>query len=55
MPGAPHWPERDQAEQDWEEKRIPIPARYCGRDGTCPWTNPPYPLPVAPAPREVKR
>ncbi len=46
------WHMEMQAEQDWEEKRIPIPAAYL-RNGEYPWTNPPYPLPVAPQPREV--
>jgi hypothetical protein len=44
---------RYQAEQDWEEKGIPIPAKYLDSKGRAPWTNPPYP-PVAPQPREVK-
>ena len=44
---------RYQAEQDWEEKGIPIPAKYLDSKGRAPWTNPPYP-PVAPLPREVK-
>lgn len=44
---------RDQAEQDWEEKGIPIPKRYLNSEGRAPWTTPPYPL-VAPMPREVK-
>ena len=51
---------RNQAEQDWEEKGIPIPKRFLDPDGRAPWTNPPYPLPagwrpVAPMPREAKR
>jgi hypothetical protein len=41
---------RDQAEQDWEEKGVPIPRRYLNPQGRAPWTNPPYP-PVAPQPR----
>lgn len=41
---------RNQAYQDWEEKGVPIPARYLS-DGRAPWTNPPYP-PAAPLPRE---
>lgn len=41
---------RDQAEQDWEEKGIPIPKQYVDPEGRTPWTNPPYP-PEAPAPR----
>jgi hypothetical protein len=41
-----------QADQDWEEKGIPIPAKYL-LEGRAHWTNPPYP-PVAPQPREVK-
>ena len=45
------WHMRMQAEQDWEEKGIPIPAQFLS-DGRAPWTNPPYP-PVAPLPREV--
>jgi hypothetical protein len=40
----------DQAYQDWEEKGVPIPAKYLDPDGRAPWTNPPYP-PVAPMPR----
>jgi hypothetical protein len=43
-------PERNQAEQDWEEKGIPIPKKFLNPQGRAPWTNPPYP-PVAPAPR----
>ena len=43
-----------QAEQDWEEKGIPIPRQFLDvRGWASPWTNPPYP-PVAPAPREAK-
>lgn len=42
---------RNQAEQDWEEKGIPIPKRFLDMDGRAPWTNPPYP-PVAPHPRD---
>jgi hypothetical protein len=42
----------DQAFQDWEEKGIPIPAKYLPKDGRNPWTNPPYP-PVAPMPRSA--
>ena len=42
-----------QAEQDWEEKGIPIPKEHLRSDGRAPWTNPPYP-PVAPQPRPVK-
>jgi hypothetical protein len=38
-----------QAEQDWEEKGVPIPAKYLP-NGRAWWTNPPYP-PVAPLPR----
>lgn len=46
---------RHQAEQDWEEHRIPIPPQYLDKNGQYPWTNPPYmPLPVAPPPRPVK-
>ena len=41
-----------QAEQDWEEKGVPIPTKYLDSDGRYPWTNPPYPQ-VAPQPREV--
>lgn len=41
---------RNQAEQDWEEKGVPIPVKYLGSSGRAPWTNPPYP-PVAPEPR----
>jgi len=45
---------RDQAEQDWEERRVPIPRKYLDENGQAPWTNPPYmPLPVAPPPRAV--
>ncbi|MBA4064457.1 MAG: hypothetical protein C0501_12235 [Isosphaera sp.] len=44
---------RNQAQQDWEEKGIPIPARYLDHDGRCRLTNPPYP-PVAPQPRPAK-
>lgn len=43
----------DQAEQDWEEKGIPIPKQYLDKDSRAPWTNPPYP-PVAPMPRPAK-
>lgn len=43
-----------QAEQDWEEKGIPIPAKYCDKNGQAPWTNPPYPANLAPPPREVR-
>ena len=43
---------RNQAEQDWEEKGVPIPKKYLDH-GRYPWTNPPYP-PVAPMPREAK-
>lgn len=39
-----------QAEQDWEEKGIPIPKAYLDKDGRNIWTNPPYP-PAAPMPR----
>ncbi len=39
-----------QAEQDWEEKGIPIPAKYLNKDGRYPSTKPPYP-PEAPMPR----
>ena len=46
------WHEFMQAEQDWEEKGIPIPAEYL-TDGRTNSTNPPYP-PVAPLPREGK-
>lgn len=49
--GALH--RQNQAEQDWEEKGIPIPRQYLDREGRAPWTNPPYP-PVAPMPREAK-
>jgi hypothetical protein len=45
--------EQNQAEQDWEERGIPIPQRFLS-SGRAPWTNPPYP-PVAPEPREVGR
>lgn len=45
---------QSQAEQDWEEKGIPIPAEYLNPEGRAPWTNPPYP-PVAPQPREGKQ
>jgi hypothetical protein len=45
---------RDQAEQDWEEKGIPIPAKYLDQRGQAPWTNPPYP-PVAPMPRATTK
>jgi hypothetical protein len=41
---------RYQAEQDWEEKGIPIPRKYLDKDGRQRWTKPPYP-PVAPMPR----
>lgn len=41
---------QNQAEQDWEEKGIPIPKLYLDPQGRAPWTNPPYP-PVAPQPR----
>lgn len=41
-----------QAYQDWEEKGMPIPAKYLDRDGRAP-TNPPYP-PEAPMPRPVR-
>lgn len=44
---------QEQAEQDWEEKGIPIPKKYLDPQGRAPWTNPPYP-PVAPIPREAK-
>jgi hypothetical protein len=44
---------RNQAEQDWEEKGIPIPKKYLDPNGRTPWTNPPYP-PVAPMPRAAK-
>lgn len=60
LPGGP-FPEVEgerhhlyQAHQDWEEKGIPIPARYLPPSGRVPWVNPPYP-PVAPPPREVKK
>ncbi len=61
MSGDP-FPERDtethlrnQAEQDWEEKGIPIPDRFLDPWGQAPWTNPPYLPPMrAPMPREVK-
>lgn len=43
-----------QAEQDWEEKRIPIPKQFLEK-GEYPWTNPPYPLPTAPMPRLVEK
>jgi hypothetical protein len=46
------WHMEMQAEQDWEEKGTPIPAKFL-RDGRYPWTNPPYP-PVAPQPRPAK-
>ncbi len=46
---------RYQAEQDWEEKGIPIPDEYLDKWGQAPWTNPPYLPPMrAPMPREVK-
>jgi hypothetical protein len=45
---------QQQAEQDWEEKGVPIPKKYLDTWGRAPWTNPPYP-PVAPMPREVKK
>lgn len=43
-----------QAYQDWEEHRIPLPAKYCDKNGQCEYTSPPYPVPVAPPPRPVK-
>lgn len=46
-----------QAYQDWEEKGVPIPARFLNAEGRTPtgaWVNPPYP-PIAPQPREVTR
>lgn len=49
----PRESEQYQAEQDWEEKGIPIPRYYLNKDGRYPHTNPPYP-PVAPMPREKK-
>jgi hypothetical protein len=46
---------RNQAYQDWEEKRIPIPDEYLDKWGQAPWTNPPYLPPMrAPMPREAK-
>jgi hypothetical protein len=44
---------QNQAEQDWEEKGIPIPAKFLDPQGRAPWTKPPYP-PVAPLPRPAK-
>lgn len=44
---------RNQSEQDWEEKGIPIPPRFLNPEGRAPWTKPPYP-PVAPEPRAAK-
>jgi hypothetical protein len=46
--------ERNQAEQDWEEQRIPIPKKYLDKNGHYDGTNPPYPLrELAPMPRPV--
>jgi hypothetical protein len=46
--------ERFQAEQDWEEQRIPIPKKYLDANGHYDGTNPPYPLrELAPMPRPV--
>jgi hypothetical protein len=53
FPGLENTHLRYQAEQDWEEKGIPIPKKYLNKDGRYPWTNPPYP-PEAPMPREAK-
>ena len=45
--------EANQAEQDWEEKGVPIPKKFLDPQSRAPWTNPPYP-PVAPEPRPAK-
>lgn len=45
--------EMRQAEQDWEEKGVPIPAKHLPADGRAPYLRPPYP-PEAPTPHEVK-
>ena len=47
------WHLYKQAEQDWEEKGVPIPEKFLS-DGRYPWTTPPYP-PIAPIPRQISR
>lgn len=44
------WHNVMQAQQDWEERGLPIPSRFLNQDGRCLSTDPPYP-PVAPPPR----